>query len=45
MTACTISLSAVTGERLAQEAVGLSYLFQHDDWLEDLRTPQAQDRI
>lgn len=35
----------VTGERLAQEAVGLSYLSQHDDWLEDLRSPQAQDRI
>lgn len=27
----------VTGERLAQEAVGLSYLSRHDDWLEDLR--------
>jgi len=26
----------VTGERLAQEAVGLSYLSRHDDWLEDL---------
>jgi hypothetical protein len=24
------------GERLAQEAVGLSYLSQHDDWLEGL---------
>jgi hypothetical protein len=27
----------VTGERLAQEAVGLSCLSRHDDWLEDLR--------
>ena len=27
----------VSGERLAQEAVGLSYLSRHDDWLEDLR--------
>jgi hypothetical protein len=27
----------VTGNRLAQEAVGLSYLSRHDDWLEDLR--------
>jgi hypothetical protein len=25
------------GERLAQEAVGLSYLSGHDDWMEDLR--------
>lgn len=27
----------VRGERLAQEAVGLSYLSQHDDWLASLR--------
>jgi hypothetical protein len=27
----------MTGERLAQEAVGLSYLSGHDDWMEDLR--------
>lgn len=27
----------VTGERLAQEAVGLSYLSRYDDWMEDLR--------
>ncbi len=27
----------VTGQRLAQEAVGLSYLSRHEDWLEDLR--------
>jgi hypothetical protein len=40
----------VTGERLAQEAVGLSYLSRHDDWLEDLRksastgsTPKISD--
>jgi hypothetical protein len=26
----------LSGERLAQEAVGLSYLSRHDDWLEDL---------
>ena len=25
------------GERLAQEAVGLSYVSRHDDWLEGLR--------
>ena len=25
------------GERLAQEAVGLSYLSGHDDWMENLR--------
>lgn len=25
------------GERLAQEAVGLSYLSRHEDWLDDLR--------
>lgn len=31
----------MTGERLAQEAVGLSYLSRHDDWLEDLRNPAA----
>jgi len=31
----------VTGERLAQEAVGLSHLSRHDDWLEDLRSPAA----
>ncbi|HEX6520520.1 MAG TPA: hypothetical protein VF070_11005 [Streptosporangiaceae bacterium] len=33
----------VAGERLAQEAVGLSYLSRHGDWLEDLRIPQAPD--
>ena len=31
----------VTGERLAQEAVGLSYLSRHDNWLEDLRNSTA----
>ena len=31
----------VTGERLAQEAVGLSSLSRHDDWLEDLRNPAS----
>ncbi len=40
----------MTGERLAQEAVGLSYLSQHDDWMEDLRNsagtgPEAIDRV
>jgi hypothetical protein len=40
----------VTGERLAQEAVGLSYLSRHDDWMEDLRNsagtgPEAIDRV
>lgn len=34
----------VTGERLAQEAVGLSYLSRHDDWLEDLRNSASIGR-
>ena len=32
------------GERLAQEAVGLSYLSGHDDWMEDLRSSAEPDR-
>ena len=35
----------VKGERLAQEAVGLSYLSRHDDWLEDLRNPVCTPQI
>lgn len=31
----------VIGERLAQEAVGLSYLSRHEDWLVDLRNSAA----
>ena len=31
----------VAGERLAQEAVGLSHLSRHDDWLDGLREPAA----